>query len=206
MQLAPVRHRLPLAAVLCVVSIVSFLALAAAPAWAHFGSAIGGGWHEGFAHPFSGLDHVVAMIAVGLWATQMPRPAVWLLPVIFPLFMAVGVSLVPAGVALPGAEDGTAISVAVLGVLLAVAARPPLAVAAAVTALFGLVHGYAHGAEMPETAAPLLYGAGLITATMVLQLAGIGMGLLARSAIGQRVLPIGAAAIAGIGITLVLAL
>jgi urease accessory protein len=203
MQLAPVRHRLPLA-VLCAVSLV--LMLAAAPAWAHFGSAVGGGWREGFAHPFSGLDHVVAMIAVGLWATQMPRPALWLLPITFGLLMAVGVSLVPAGVALPGAEDGTAISVAVLGVLLAVAARPPLAIGVAVAALFGLFHGYAHGAEMPDTAAPLLYGAGLITATMGLQLAGISMGMLARSSIGQRVLPIGAAAIAGIGITLVLAL
>jgi urease accessory protein len=204
MQLAPVRHRLPLAAVLCVVFVVSILA--AAPAWAHFGRAIAGGWRDGFAHPFTGLDHVVAMVAVGLWATQMARPAVWLLPMIFALFMAFGVSMVPAGWELPGAEDGTAISVAVLGVLLAVAARPALAVAAAVTALFGLVHGYAHGAEMPETAAPLLYGAGLITATTVLQLVGIGAGLLARSTIGQRVLPLGAAAIAGIGITLVLAL
>ena len=203
MQLAPFRHRLPLAVIL-VVALAS--SIAAAPAWAHFDGAIGGGWREGFAHPFSGLDHVVAMVAVGLWATRMPQSALWLLAPIVPLFMALGVSMVPAGWVLPGAEDGTAISVAVLGVLLAVAARPPLAVGAMVTALFGLVHGYAHGAEMPETATPLLYGAGLITATMMLQLVGIGTGLLARSAIGQRVLPIGAAAIAGIGITLVLAL
>src|SRR5258708_30504985 len=148
MRFAPSRLRLPLAAVLCVVSLVSILATA--PAWAHFGSAIGGGWREGFAHPFSGLDHVVAMIAVGLWATQMPRPALWLLPVIFPLFMAVGVSLVPAGLALPRAEDGAAISVALLGVLLAVAARPPLAVGAAGTALFRFVHGSSHRAERPH--------------------------------------------------------
>src|SRR5258708_37867466 len=158
MRFAPVRHRLPLAAVLCVVSLVSILA--PAPAWAHFGSAIGGGWREGFAHPFSGLDHVVAMIAVGLWATQMPRPALWLLPVIFPLFMAVGVSLVPAGVALPGAEDGTAISGAVPGGLLAVAARPPLAVGAAGTAPVGVVPGPAQGPRVPQADAPLLCGAG----------------------------------------------
>ena len=132
MQFAPVRHRPPLAAMLCLVALA--LMLAAAPAWAHFGRAVGGGWQEGFAHPFTGLDHVVAMVAVGLWATQLPRSAIWLLPTIFALFMAVGVSLVPAGVALPGAEDGTAISVAVLGVLLAVAARPPLAIGGAVTA------------------------------------------------------------------------
>ena len=203
MQLAPLRHPVPLAGILAMVVVSS---LAAAPAWAHFGGAIGGGWREGFAHPFSGLDHVVPMVAVGLWATRLPRPALWLLAPVFPLFMALGVSMVPAGWVLPGAEDGTAISVAVLGVLLAVAARPPLVIGAAVTALFGLVHGYAHGAEMPETAAPALYGAGLITATVLLQLAGIGAGLLARSAIGQRLLPIGAAAIAGLGITLILAL
>lgn len=203
MQIPSLRHPLALAAILAAALATS---LGAAPAWAHLGGTIGGGWRAGFAHPFSGLDHAAAMVAVGLWATQLPRPALWLLASISPLFMALGVSMLPAGWMLPGAADATAISVAVLGVLLAVAARPPLAVAAAVMALFGLVHGYAHGAEMPETATPLLYGAGLISATMLLQLAGIGAGLLARSAIGQRLLPIGAAAIAGIGITLVLAL
>jgi urease accessory protein len=203
MQLPSLRHPWPLATILGIALVSS---LAAAPAWAHFGGAIGGGWREGFAHPFSGLDHVAAMVAIGLWATQLPRPALWLLAPVFPLSMALGASMVPAGWVLPGAADGTAISVAVLGVLLAVAARPPLAVATVVAALFGLVHGYAHGTEMPATAMPLLYGTGLVTATVMLQLAGIGAGLLARSAIGQRVLPIGAAAIAGIGITLVLAL
>jgi len=203
MQLPSLRHPWPLTTILGIALVSS---LAAAPAWAHFGGAIGGGWREGFAHPFSGLDHVAAMVAIGLWATQLPRPALWLLAPVFPLSMALGVSMVAAGWVLPGAADGTAISVAVLGVLLAVAARPPLAVATVVAALFGLVHGYTHGTEMPATAMPLLYGTGLVTATIVLQLAGIGAGLLARNAIGQRVLPIGAAAIAGIGITLVLAL
>jgi urease accessory protein len=185
---------------------VALYAVAAAPAWAHIAEATGGGWSAGFAHPFSGIDHLVTMVAVGVWAVQMGERAVWLMPASFVMVTALGAMLSLAGVALPGAEDGTAISVAVLGVLLAVAARPPLAIGVAVAALFGLFHGYAHGAEMPDTAAPLLYGAGLITATMGLQLAGIGMGMLARSSIGQRVLPIGAAAIAGIGITLVLAL
>ena len=203
MPLAARRSPLASTAILAVALVAT---LAAAPAWAHFGGAIGGGWRDGFAHPFSGLDHVAAMVAVGLWATLLPRPALWLLAPVFPLFMAFGVSMVPAGWVLPGAADATAISVAVLGVLLAVAARPPLAVAAAVMALFGLMHGYAHGAEMPETATPLLYGDGLVSATVMLELAGIGAGLLARSAIGQRALPIGAAAIAGMGIALLLAL
>jgi urease accessory protein len=181
-------------------------ALAASPAWAHFTEATDGGWSAGFAHPFSGVDHLVTMIAVGLWAVQMGERAVWLLPGSFVLVMALGAMLSLGGVALPGAEDGTALSVAVLGVLLAVAARPRLPVGVAIVALFGLTHGYAHGAEMPATAAPLLYGMGFLTATLCLHLLGIGAGLAARRPVGQWLLPIGAAAMAGVGITLVLAL
>ena len=114
MQLASLRHPLALAAILAAALATC---LCTAPAWAHLGGTIGGGWREGFAHPFSGLDHAAAMVAVGLWATQLPRPALWLLAPIFPLFMALGVSMLPAGWVLPGAADATAISVAVLGVL-----------------------------------------------------------------------------------------
>ena len=165
-----------------------------------------GGWSDGFAHPFGGIDHVAAMIAVGLWAAQNGRCAVWLLPGFFAVLMTLGAALALAGVDLPGSADGIALSVAVLGVLLAVAARPPLAVGAAVVGLFGLVHGYAHGAEMPESATPVLYALGFLCATGVLQLAGVALGIAAESRIGQRLLPIGAAAIAGIGVTLMLAL
>lgn len=180
--------------------------LAAAPAGAHLVNAIGGGWSEGFAHPFSGVDHLVAMVAVGIWATQLERRALWLLPLVFPVLMAMGAGLSFAGAPLPGVDDGIAVSVAVLGVLLAVAARPRLWVSATIVAIFGLFHGYAHGAEMPETAAPLLYGLGLLFGTAVLLLVGVGLGMAARSPTGQRLLPVGAAAIAGIGITLILAL
>lgn len=102
--------------------------------------------------------------------------------------------------------NGVALSVAVPGVLLAVAARPQLPIGIAVVAGFGLVHGYVHGLEMPATAQPSLYALGFILATLVLQLTGIAFGLAARSPLGQRLLPIGAAAIAGLGVTLVLAL
>ena len=197
------RH---LALVVAAPVIFALSVLAAAPAGAHLLNAIGGGWSEGFAHPFSGVDHLVAMVAVGVWATQIERRAVWLLPLVFPLLMALGLALSLAGAPLPGVEDGIAVSVAVLGVLLAVAARPRLWVGAAIVAIFGLFHGYAHGVEMPETAAPLLYGLGLLFATAVLLLIGIGIGTAARSPVGQRLLPVGAAAIAGIGITLILAL
>jgi len=180
-------------------------ALAAAPGWGHHGMT-GGGWSDGFAHPFGGVAHVVAMVAVGLWAAQNGRQALWLLPGFFAVLMTLGAALAVAGIELPGNEDGIAISVAVLGVLLAVAARPRLAVGVLVVGLFGLVHGYAHGAEMPESDTPALYALGFLSATGLLQLLGIALGLAAESRLGQRLLPIGAAAIAGIGVTLMLAL
>jgi urease accessory protein len=199
----PVRR---IASVMAVPVIFALSVLAATPAGAHLVDAMGGGWSEGFAHPFSGIDHLVAMVAVGIWATQLGRPALWLLPLVFPLLMALGAALSLAGTPLPGVEDGVAVSVAVMGVLLAVAARPRLWIGAAVVAIFGLFHGYAHGAEMPETAQPLAYGLGLLFATVILLSIGIGLGLAARSPTGQKLLPVGAAAVAGIGITLVLAL
>lgn len=180
--------------------------VAAASASAHLAAATAGGWSDGLAHPFSGIDHLLAMIAVGVWAVQLGGRAMWLLPLTFPLFMAIGGGLGLAGVALPGAEDGVALSVAVLGVVLAVAARPPLAIGMATVGAFGLVHGNAHGATMPEAAAPMLYALGFMAGTVLLHAIGVALGLITRSPFGQRLLPIGAAAVAGIGITLVLAL
>ena len=180
--------------------------VAAPSASAHLAAATAGGWSEGLAHPFCGIDHLLAMTAVGVWAVQLGGRAMWLLPLTFPLLMAIGGALGLAGVALPGAEDGVALSVAILGVVLAVAARPPLTLGMAIVGVFGLVHGHAHGATMPETVTPLLYALGFMAGTVLLHLVGIGLGLMTRSPFGQRLLPIGAAAIAGIGITLVLAL
>jgi urease accessory protein len=199
----PARHVVLAVAVPAIFLLAVF---GAAPAAAHLAGDMDGGWSAGLGHPFSGIDHLAAMVAVGIWSTQLERRALWLLPAIFPVFMGLGAGLGVAGVALPGAEDGIAMSVAVLGVLLAVAARPRLAVGAALVGLFGLFHGYAHGAGMPETVQPVLYGLGLLFATAALHLAGIGIGLAARSPTGQRLLPVGAAAIAGVGITLILAL
>jgi urease accessory protein len=180
--------------------------LVAGPAWAHFGEAAHAGWSEGFAHPFSGIDHVVAMVALGVWAAQLGRRALWLIPLTFPASMAVGAALALQGVALPFAEDGVAISVAVLGVVLAVTSRPGLAAALGAAALFGLFHGYAHGVEMPFAAAPKLYALGFMSATMLLHGIGIALGRIAQSQRGQRLLPFGAAAVAGTGIALVIAL
>jgi urease accessory protein len=182
------------------------LFVAAPPAYAHLVAVHGKGWRAGLEHPFSGIDHIVAMVAVGLWAAQIGRNAIWAMPTVFLLTMVGGALVSFAGFALPGIEDGVALSVAVLGVLLAVAARPGPATAAILVGGFGFFHGYAHGAQMPQSATPLLYGLGFIAATALLQLLGIGLGLGAQSPIGRATMPIAAALIVGIGVTLVLAL
>jgi urease accessory protein len=168
----------------------------ASPADAHLLNAAGAGWSQGFAHPFSGLDHILAMVAVGIWAAQNGRPALWLLPVAFPLAMMAGGLLALAGVPVPGVETGIAASVAVLGLMIALAARPPLAVAVALVGLFALFHGHAHGTELPEAASPVLYGLGFVVATGILHAIGLAIGYVIRQPLGARAVRVGGAAIA----------
>lgn len=159
------------------------LLLATAPAWAHgdHGSGIGGGsFATGFLHPFTGWDHVAAMVAVGLWGAFLGRPAIWVLPIVFPLVMAFGGFLGLVGVPVPGIEIGIALSAVVLGVMVAFAARPPLAVAAALVGVFAIFHGHAHGTELPGAADPLLYSLGFVLATGLMHAGGIAFGALAR--------------------------
>ncbi len=146
-------------------------------ALAHVGGHAGG-FTNGLAHPFYGLDHVLAMIAVGLWASQLGRPAVWLLPLTFPMVMAVGAALGFGGVALPWVEIGIAGSVLVLGAAVAFALRPTLMVSVLVIGFFALFHGFEHGMSLPAHGDALTYGAGFILATLVLHSLGIGLGLL----------------------------
>jgi urease accessory protein len=146
-------------------------------AFAHVGDH-GVGLAAGLAHPFSGLDHILAMVAVGLWASQLGRPAVWLLPLTFPAVMALGAMLGAAGGTLPWVEIGIAGSVLVLGAAVALAWRPALATSAAVIAAFALVHGFSHGAELPQSASALAYGIGFILATLALHGAGLTLGAL----------------------------
>ncbi|MBP1807229.1 HupE/UreJ family protein [Rubellimicrobium aerolatum] len=143
-------------------------------ALAHTGTA--GGLISGLSHPILGLDHVVAMVAVGLWGSILGRPALWALPVAFPLVMAFGGVLGIAGVPLPGVETAIALSGVALGLLVAFAVRLPLAAAGALVAAFALFHGHAHGAELPAAANPLAYAAGFVIATGFLHLAGIAVG------------------------------
>jgi urease accessory protein len=187
----------------------AFAGVMAAPAAAHVVAHVmasaAGGWSEGFARPFSGLDHVAAMVAVGLWASQLGRPALFLLPLTFLGAMALGAAASFAGTNVPLADDGVAVSVATLGVLLAVAARPPLLTSGALVATFGAMHGASHAAEMPLEAAPFLYGLGFLVATATLHLAGIALSTLTMRPLDRRLLPIGAAAITGIGVTFLFA-
>jgi len=175
------------------------LVLASVPAMAHEGQAAGGGFVTGFLHPIFGWDHVAAMVAVGLWGAFLGQPAMWVLPVAFPLVMALGGALALAGVAVPAVEVGIAASALVIGLMVALAARPPLALAATIVAVFAIFHGHAHGTEMPLAANPLAYAAGFVIATGSLHLVGIAFGLLARAPTGAMAARAGGALIAVAG-------
>jgi urease accessory protein len=168
-------------------------------ALAHEGG-VAGGLVSGFTHPIFGLDHVAAMVAVGLWGAFLGQPAIWLLPVVFPLVMAFGGLLGIFGVPVPAVETGIAASALALGAMVALALRPPLWVAALLVGAFAIFHGHAHGTELPEAANPLAYGAGFVIATGLLHLSGIALGLLARWPAGVRAVRVGGGAIACAGL------
>lgn len=179
---------------------IAALAVAAASlpslAWAHPGHEHAVGFVSGFAHPFGGLDHLLAMVLLGVWAGQAGGRAAWLLPLAFVSAMTAAGIMGMAGTGLPAVELGIAGSVVALGLLLALQARLPLAAAAALTAVFAAFHGHAHGAEMPAASNPLLYGAGFVAATALLHGAGIAI------AQGLRVASVaaGRAAARGLGL------
>jgi urease accessory protein len=168
------------------------------------GGALAGGFASGFAHPLSGLDHVVAMVAVGLWGAFLGAPAVWLLPVVFPLVMTVGGVLGAAGVPLPSVEVGIALSAVVLGLMVAGALRPPLWVAALIVGVFAIFHGHAHGTELPANASALAFSAGFVIATGLLHLSGIALSLLKRWKAGELAVRAGGAAISAAGLMFLL--
>jgi urease accessory protein len=174
-------------------------AIAAAPAHAHSGS-VTGGFADGFAHPLFGPDHIVAMVAVGLWGAFLGAPAIWLLPITFPLVMALGGVLGIIGVPIPGVEIGIAVSAIVLGLMVALAARPPLWLAAVIVGAFAIFHGHAHGAELPAAADAVAFSLGFVIATGMLHLCGIGFGLLSRWPAGRIAVRTAGAAIALAGV------
>ena len=156
-----------------------FLLVTSSSAFAHPGHDVSG-LAAGLMHPFSGLDHLLAMVAVGLWAAQGGGRKVWLLPATFMTMLAVGAGVAMQWQALPMVEAGIAVSVLALGLLISLSLQLPALLSMAITALFGLLHGYAHGLELPQSAAPAAYALGFLTATATLHLSGIAIGVATR--------------------------
>lgn len=170
-------------------------ALLAGPAAAHTGQDVNG-LVAGLSHPISGADHIVAMIAVGMWGGILGRPAIWLLPVVFPLMMAVSGAFAIAQFPLPGVEVGIGLSGVVLGLAVLLVLRPPLWASMLTVGFFAIFHGYAHGAELPGSTSPALYAAGFVIATGLLHLVGIAFGLLWRWPAGKVAIRAGGGVVA----------
>lgn len=184
---------------------------AATAADAHVGIGATHGFGHGFAHPIGGIDHVLVMVAVGLLAARLGGRALWAVPLSFVATMAAGAAIAMAGMALPFAETAIALSVAVLGLAVATRLSLPTLAAMALVGLFALFHGHVHGAEMPQTASGLAYGAGFVLATASLHAVGIGLGLAIYrpgdrpgdrhgAAFGRRVAQAAGSAMAAIGL------
>jgi urease accessory protein len=153
----------------------------ATPASAHTGvGAHSHGFAAGFLHPLMGLDHMLAMLGVGIWAAQLGKRATWLVPAAFVAVMTAGAGLALSGIAMPMVEFGIAGSVLVIGVLIALGTRLPVGVAMSLVGLFALFHGHAHGTELPGFTHPAAYGAGFVAATALLHVAGVGVALALR--------------------------
>jgi urease accessory protein len=163
-------------------------ALCAQSAFGHVLQGEAYGFITGFLHPISGADHVLAMVAVGLWGAQLGAPAIWVLPVAFPLVMAMGGMLGFLGVPIPGVEYGIAASAIVLGAAVAFEVRPSLVIAALVVGCFAIFHGHAHGTELPAGQSALLYSMGFVIATGCLHAVGIGIGTAHRWTWGRQLL------------------
>ena len=180
----------------------AFLLFASAGAQAHVIPGDVHGFGNGFVHPLHGLDHMLAMVAVGLWAAQLGGRARWLVPASFVGVMALGGALAMAGLRVPFTEAGILLSVLVLGSLVAVAVRFPLAASMAIVGLFAFFHGHSHGTEMPANAVGYAYGTGFALATALLHGCGIGIGVLAQQSAKQPVIRFAGAAIAVAGLCL----
>lgn len=155
---------------------------------------------SGLSHPVSGMDHVLAMISVGLWGAQLGAPAVWVLPVAFPMVMALGGMLGLMGISLPGIEIGIAVSAIVLGAMIVTESRPALWMAAALVGFFAIFHGHAHGTELPAGSSGLLYSIGFVAATGTLHALGISMGLVLRFRGGRLAIRAAGAAVSAAGV------
>lgn len=158
--------------------VLVLVTVATAPAFAHEGEGLAGGFMSGLTHPIYGLDHVVAMVAVGLWGAVLGAPALWILPLVFPLVMALGGAMGVLGIPMPAVEIGIAASGLVLGLMVALWVKAPIWVATVLVGIFAVFHGHAHGTELPEASNPIAYAVGFVIATGVLHITGIAFGAL----------------------------
>jgi urease accessory protein len=179
------------------ISALAWVSVATASAHSETGGV--GGFVSGFHHPLSGLDHIVAMVAVGLWGAFLGGRAMWLLPVVFPMVMAFGGAAGVLGMPLPGVETGIALSGIVLGGMVAFAAKPALWVAALLVGIFAIFHGYAHGKELPDAANPQTYAVGFVISTGLLHLCGIGFGVFTKWPWGRIAVRVAGVAIMAVG-------
>jgi urease accessory protein len=171
-----------------------------APAFAHTGiGAHSHGFAAGFLHPLMGLDHMLAMLGVGIWAAQLGKRAAWLVPAAFVAVMIAGAGLALSGIGMPMVEFGIAGSVLVIGTLIALGTRLPVGLAMGLAGLFALFHGHAHGTELPGLADPAAYGAGFVAATMLLHGAGAGIALAVRTHAARLPFRIAGALMAAVG-------
>lgn len=182
--------------------LLSLATLLPSLAYAHTGGAEAGGFVHGLAHPASGLDHVCAMLAVGLWAAQTGGRSVWAVPLAFVGVMALGGALPGLGISLPLVEQGIVLSVLLLGVLIAASVRLPLVLSSGMVGLFALWHGHAHGTEMPAAAGGIGYALGFVLATAALHAIGIAFGVGMRQRAHERVIRAAGTGIALCGIYL----
>jgi len=160
----------------------------ATSAYAHVDRGEAAGFLTGLQHPWSGLDHILAMIAVGLWGAQLGNPALWVLPVTFPMVMSFGAMMGLLGIPVPGVEIGIAVSAILLGTMVLAEVRPKLVIAAVLVGIFAIFHGHAHGTELPLGQSGLLYSMGFVIATGVLHGIGIAIGLIHHWPFGRIVL------------------
>lgn len=175
---------------------------ATAPALAHTGHGDAHGFIHGFMHPVGGFDHVLAMVAVGLFAAHLGGRALWAVPAAFVALMAVGGALGMNGVTVPFVETGIGLSVLAFGLVLAMGLTLPVGAAMGLAGFFAIFHGHAHGAEMPADASGAFYAAGFVIATALLHAAGVALGLIAGRLASQRAVRIGGAAMAAAGLGL----
>ena len=171
-------------------------------AHAHVGTGDTHGFSHGFTHPLGGLDHLLAMIAVGLWAAQMGGRALWAVPLSFVSVMVLGGALGMAHIEIPFVEQGILISVLVLGVLIAASVRLPVVASSVIVGLFAIFHGFAHGAEMPASTSGVEYALGFVIATALLHSVGIGLGIASQKLSQPLVVRLAGAAIVVCGVFL----